>query len=102
MAKRKIELMHDIFGECSGEICADCEHLLSYRHHNRRVHKCCIYGDTRSEASDWKVHYPACGLFPNEMPPGCVDVITLVRPDKKEEEQIEGQITLEEFASLLL
>ena len=97
--KRKIDLMHELYGTKEGEICAECEHYLRIRHRDSNYRKCSIYGVTASEASDWKASYPACGLFPNEQPENGVSIIRLVCPERKQEEDIPGQMTLWEVAN---
>lgn len=97
---RKIDLMHNLFGVKSEEICAECEHYMRYKHHDKTYRKCAIYGVTNSEASDWKASYPACGLFPNEQPETGCSIINLVRPDKKQEEPIAGQLSFDDLVKV--
>lgn len=90
---KKIDKMHSMFGTESGRICKDCDHLVVYRHHNRMVRKCEIYGDTRSEASDWAQSWDACGLIDREWH-GIPIIKTSRWKDKKTDEQIPGQISI--------
>lgn len=93
MAIRKHDLMYQLFGKTEG-LCRDCEHYLGYRHHDRTVRKCEVYGDTRSEASDWKGSAQACGLYPDK-PYNGRNVIELVHGDKRKDDiQIDGQISM--------
>ena len=43
----------------SGARCGSCEQLLT----RGRYFKCAMFGDTRSEASDWRKRWPACGRY---------------------------------------
>lgn len=59
--KRKIDAMHRMFGTGDGQ-CKDCSHFRTVQANSKKVFKCDIYGMTSSEASDWRMKYPACGL----------------------------------------
>ena len=89
---RKAELMYRLFGKADGH-CRDCEHLVVYKHHDKTVRKCEVYGDTRSEATDWAGKYDACGLFPDKKYNG-KPVVRTVRGERKHEADIEGQMCL--------
>ena len=94
MALRKIDLMHNQFGYGNGK-CADCKHLIKHEW-QRTYFKCEIYGESNSEATDWRMAYVACGMK-NE--PYDLDkhnpIITLVKGGKpKADEQIDGQMSL--------
>lgn len=92
MAKRKIDLMHQMFGKTE-QLCKDCDHFLRERYRDKTYRKCEVYGVTSSEASDWNVSYQACGLF--DKPYGGRNVIDFVTSEKKKEidnEPLEGQI----------
>ena len=90
---KKIELMHKLFGEVPDRKCKDCQHLSSYTA-NRKYYKCEIYGNTSSEASDWRLKYTACGMI-GKPEVSINPVINLWRMyNKKPEEQIEGQVGL--------
>lgn len=91
---RKIDLMHEMFGIGSGT-CKDCDNLIC-NIANHRWYKCLVYGNSASEATDWRVSYPACGMK-NKAYSGN-PVVALVRPEKKEE-QIEGQMSLKDYLS---
>lgn len=92
---RKIELMYHLFGRGEPDTkCATCEHLVSYTA-NRKWYKCECYGETRSEASDWRLKYPSCGLY--NMPYDWIPVIEYKKhtPRAKQEDQCKGQMRLE-------
>lgn len=63
MVERKIHAMHKRFGTCGVMRCKDCPHLIRVRPTDRQFYKCELYGDTNSEATDWRVGYQACGMF---------------------------------------
>lgn len=87
--KRKIDLMHELFGVMKGEKCRDCKHLHGGVNEYR---KCLVYGNTRSEATDWALKYDACGLW-NKPYEGDVPIIKLVHADKPDV-QVEGQLSI--------
>lgn len=63
MMLKKIDRMHSLFGQNAGHRCRECSNYMRYQHHDRSVRKCSVYGNTRSEASDWNGSYTACGMF---------------------------------------
>ena len=97
MAIRKNQLMYKQFGMCDGHICGQCRNLIAVCANDRPLHKCRVYGNTRSEASDWAKRWLACGMF-NKSYTGR-PIIELVqrgkRPPEAPEEPLEGQITWE-------
>lgn len=60
--KRKIDAMHKMFG-IAANTCEHCKHLITYDWRDRRYFKCEVYGESNSEATDWRKKYIACGLF---------------------------------------
>lgn len=94
MATRKIDLMHQFFGTGTGT-CGGCSHLIKGIYHGRRLKKCEVYGLTHSEASDWAMCWPACGLINQET--NFENIIRLVTPDKKEPAvPLDGQVEMED------
>lgn len=87
---RKWDLMYEQFGRAEGK-CKDCSH---FKHRVGGYSKCLIYGDTASEASDWKVSADACGLFNQETKHE--NVIRLVRGVRKDA-PIEGQMSFGDY-----
>lgn len=63
-AKKKIGRMYEYFGRAQSPdaICKNCKNLKSYTA-NRKYYKCRCYGDTSSEATDWRLGWLACGLY---------------------------------------
>lgn len=102
MALRKIDLMHKLFGELYGRRCKDCQHLISHTA-NRKYYKCECYGDTASEASDWRLKWMACGLIDIPIYSGSpiVKQVRLLNWKPKENVQVEGQLVLDEFVGLV-
>ena len=93
--KRKIDVMHTMFGVLEDKRCEDCSNLHKYYYRGMNLRKCAVYGETHSEASDWRKKYIACGLF-NKKWSGR-DIIRLKQMGKREadaEQPIEGQITI--------
>ena len=98
MTIRKIDLMHRQFGKCDGHTCKECSNLV-WHHYDKKYYKCSVYGESYSEATDWRVSYPACGMFNKEWNGG--RIVELVRScrefsRKGEIEPLYGQISFEE------
>ena len=92
-SEQKISRMYRRFGESqSGKKCKDCSNLIRVERGNHRVSKCLVYGDTFSEASDWKRSHYACGML-NQLYDGR-PIIEIYEPRHKTDEQIEGQMVL--------
>lgn len=92
-SEQKISRMYRRFGEPqSGLKCKDCTNLIKFARGNHRVSKCLVYGDTHSEASDWKRSHMACGMINHEYDGR--PVIRMFEPRSKADEQIEGQMSL--------
>ena len=92
-SEQKISRMYRYFGESqSGNKCKDCSNLIRVERGNHRVSKCLVYGDTYSEASDWKQSHKACGMI-NQSYDGR-PIIEICGPRHKADEQIEGQMVL--------
>lgn len=61
MADRKIEAMYAAYGR-SSHLCKECCHFVR-KEYARMYFKCKAYGDSNSEATDWRANWMACGLF---------------------------------------
>ena len=92
MAVRKIELMRELFGKGPDTSCKWCSNLLRIKYRDKSYRKCSVYGTTRSDATDWSVSYPACGMYGKEY--AGVNAVRLVHPDKKEDLPIDGQMDM--------
>ena len=92
MRERRIEAMHILFGKSPGT-CKECEH---FRGSVGSYKKCKIYGISSSEATDWAMKWPACGLK-NKPYSGDRPIIEVLKHAKKEQLQVqcEGQMELD-------
>lgn len=88
---RKIDLMYAKFGKGQGT-CKECSNYISGLYKDRSYRKCEVYGVTRSEASDWKASYQACGMK-NSLWTGR-NIIECVTPEKSVLVQLAGQTEL--------
>lgn len=93
MALRKIDLMYELFGKSEQLQCKDCEHLKKYRYYKKTYYKCEIYGNSDSEATDWRLKQTACGMFDKPYKTD-VPIVRMVRPERKQETQIDGQLSI--------
>lgn len=75
-------------------ICRDCRHLKTHQAGGRKVYKCTVYGETSSDATDWRIGWIACGMYGK--PYDGTPVMDLKHQRKKAdpEEQIPGQMSL--------
>ena len=92
---RKIDAMHARYGRCPG-VCRDCEHLFRCEY-SRHYYKCELYGDSRSEATDWRMSYPACGMLNKPLPERFTPIVRFVAMEahtKKSEAPIDGQVEM--------
>ena len=91
--ERKSGRMIAYFGSGEGT-CADCENLAEHRY-SKRYYKCAVYGETSSEASDWRKSYPACAMKNKEWNGNnMMTVFNRKRETAKEDIQIEGQVSI--------
>ena len=88
---RKIDLMHSLFGKDEDHQCKDCSNLVTWTY-QRKYFKCACYGESCSESTDWRKKWTACGLFNKEY--NGTPAVRLARPERKKDEQIEGQVSL--------
>ena len=100
MSKRKIALMHQMFGQNETYCCAECDHFRKLFYHDKAYRKCGVYGMTHSEATDWKASNIACGLAPDKSYTGKI-IVELVKPNKDKDEAISGQMSIFDFPEVL-
>lgn len=94
---RKISKMYEWSGGTDWtHVCKECKNCQKFQKGNRSVYKCLIYGNTDSEASDWKASYIACKKF-NADYTGTPIIELVKRQPKKKNEEIEGQMRIEDF-----
>lgn len=94
---RKIDAMHYYYGYGAG-LCQNCPHFVK-KDWDRTYHKCLVYGDSNSEATDWRKGYMACGLIDEPFPEKDKRIVKLVRAEQLADEPIEGQIGMEDLVS---
>lgn len=58
----RIRGMLSTYGQTEGQRCGECAHLLAVRY-SRTYYKCQRSHMSASNATDWRVSWPACGLF---------------------------------------
>ena len=64
---KPLEVMHARLGVTSGAHCGDCVHLVKNNHHGQIYYKCGRYGLSHGKATDWRLHWQACGLFEQQI-----------------------------------
>ena len=96
-----IEFMHYMFGSGHpSNKCKTCEHLISHTE-GRRWYKCECYGDTSSEATDWRLKHPSCALY--NMPYKGVPAIEIKKHMKRGKQSVldnyecEGQMSMFDY-----
>ena len=92
---RKIDAMHHYYGYGSGK-CANCPHF-SETIWDRKYFKCLVYGASRSEATDWRKGYPACGLIDKPFPDDETRIVDRIVRAKEIEQPLPGQCTIDEM-----
>ena len=90
---RKIDLMHNMFGLSPTEkdICRNCRNLMG---EPNTYFKCTVYGQSRSEATDWVKKWRGCGMFNKEytgLP------VKRMAGAEKDDIQCEGQLSFEDL-----
>ena len=93
MRERKIQAMHSKFGKREDKQCRTCCNLIT-RCGRRNHHKCLLYGNTGSEATDWRLAYTACGMYNMEPLQGYVPLFFYLDTSKPEP-PIEGQMRID-------
>lgn len=64
---KRILKMRRKFGT-SNEQCGSCWYFERQDHHNKTYFKCLVNGSSNSQATDWRVSWPGCGLHRTEAP----------------------------------
>ena len=88
----KIDAMYHYYGVGVGR-CGECPHFIR-KVWDRTYHKCRVYGNSNSEATDWRVNYQACGLIDKPFPEGDERIVSLVIARKEAEKPLPGQICM--------
>lgn len=60
-AEARVATMHRRYGTTDGETCEGCRHLTSQHHAAGSFRKCEQAHVSRSDATDWRGWWPACG-----------------------------------------
>lgn len=96
MTSRKMARMHLLFGRHSGH-CKDCPHLIRGEYHDKHYYKCKAYGLSRSEATDWRVGWDACGMIDKEIGQTFRPVLDRIKRESKGQpiQPVEGQMKME-------
>lgn len=80
MASKKIELMHDRYGQRPEHTCGECCNFKQHRFVSG-TYKCMVYGSSSESETNWRRRYVACGHF-NKLPkPGSDPVSVDKVPD---------------------
>ena len=93
MTVRKIDAMHKYYEYGSGR-CENCPHFRR-KVFNRTYYKCLVYGDSNSEATDWRCGYTACGLIDKPFPEDETRIVTRIIAKKIDDGLLPGQIVMD-------
>jgi hypothetical protein len=63
----RIRQIRELHGKRDDKICKNCIHCIAAGK-NRTFYKCDMSKITRGAATDWRVHWPACGLYEEPKP----------------------------------
>lgn len=102
---RKIEAMYSMFGVFVGKTCKECPHLIQHCNHGANYYKCRIYGESYSEATDWRLKWTACGAFDKVADGNASPIykrlqyVRIEKPDRPTIPVSEGQITMDELVA---
>lgn len=92
---RKISAMYKWSGGTDyAHTCHECKNCVKMVKASKNIYKCLVYGNTNSEASDWKASYIACKHFNGPVPERSVLKGIHFKKEEKEKE-IEGQLSLD-------
>ena len=94
MTLRKIDVMYRHYGFGVGR-CESCPHFKK-KTFDRTYHKCLVYGESNSEATDWRKSWDACGLIDKPFPEKDQRIVNLVAAKREDEKPIPGQLMLTE------
>jgi hypothetical protein len=84
--------MHQLYGTNAGHICGECCNFFEHRY-DKKYFKCSVYGDSSSEATDWRKSYVACGHFGRKANSYLRPTKVYVKPEPVIE-ILEGQISI--------
>lgn len=94
----KIQMIYKWSGGTSWQhTCKECKNLVRVSVGKRAVHKCLVYGNTASTATDWRVSYTACKHFNMPVPERPLIETNGKRVNQEQEleiEQLPGQMSI--------
>lgn len=93
MAIRKIDAMYKYYGVGTGR-CENCPHFRR-KVFDKVYFKCLVYGNSNSEATDWRSGYTACGLIDKPFPADETRIVTRIIASKRANDQVPGQIIMD-------
>lgn len=96
MTLRKIDAMHHYYGHGCGK-CESCPHFMYKGIYDNHYFKCRVYGDSASEATDWRKSYDACGLIDKPFPADEIRIVERIIITRRDDTPIDGQMTVEDF-----
>lgn len=89
----KIQMIYKWSGGCCWQhTCKECKNLVRVSAGKRIVHKCLVYGNTASTATDWKPTYMACKHFDKPVPEK--PLIEIGNRETDDSEELPGQISI--------
>ena len=92
---RKISAMYQYFGGTDyRHTCGECNNCIRVTKGKRSVYKCLAYGNTASNATDWKKSYVACRAFDRDPPK---IPVFMAGTERLEKPQLEGQMSIFDF-----
>ena len=92
---KPIEIMHQEFGIHSPpEKCKTCSNLHHIIHRDKSYYKCQVYGESQSQATDFRLKWTACGAY-NQIYKGIPIKDAMKHSEKRQDDiQVEGQMEL--------
>lgn len=97
--EKKIDAMYAIYGRGVG-ICGNCPHFKE-TFFDTNYFKCSVYGMSRSESTDWRKKWNACGLIDKHFPVSDRRIVETIRARQEEEKPLPGQMTFDDLEGLL-
>ena len=105
--QEKVARIQSVYGKGpDGKNCKNCAWLVCHMR-DRAWYKCRVYGTSHSDATDWCLSNPACGMYTEEETklPKDFRTVTEIYKHKRytypvqhpREPEIEGQISMEEL-----
>lgn len=95
MTGRKITAMHNHYGVVNEKNCGQCPWLYRSCGYGKSWYKCAAYGNSNSEATDWRKKWTACGLIDGDIN-GLAPMLEILKHEsrKEPEKPLKGQIDM--------